>query len=133
MTNAYAINEAASRTAVAVDSVFIFIAAVCLFFFLLVEGLLIYFAIRYRQRRGQEAAASSDVTSNVVLETVWIIIPSLVVVSFFVYGYIVFRDLRTPPPGASDINVVARQFFYTFEYPDGRKAIGELRVAIIPP
>ena len=40
----------------------------------------------------------------------------------------VFRDLRTPVPGAADIHVVAKQFFYTFQYPDGRKAVNELRV-----
>lgn len=128
MTSAHTIGQAASRTTVAVDSVFLFIAGVCLFFFLLVEGLLIYFAIRYRRRRGQEAAAASDVTSNVVLETIWILIPSIVVIAFFAYGYMVFRDLRAARPGASDIQVTARQFLYEFRYPDGRRSAGELRV-----
>ncbi len=128
MTHAFAAQEAASRTAVQVDAVFIFIAAVSLFFFLLVEGMLVYFAVRYRRRKGEEAAALSDVKSNTLLETVWIVIPSLVVVAFFYYGYVVFRDMRAPRPGAEDVNVVARQFFYTFQYPDGRKVVNELRV-----
>ncbi len=129
MMHAYAAQEAASRTAVQVDAVFVFIAAVSLFFFLLVEGMLIYFAVKYRRRKGEEAAALSDARSNTVLETVWIVIPSLVVVAFFYYGYVVFRDMRTPVPGAADINVVAKQFFYVFQYPDGRKVVNELRVA----
>lgn len=127
MTGAFVAGEAASRTAARVDSVFLFIAAVCLFFFLLVEGLLVFFAIRYRRRRGREEP-SSVTTGNLFLETIWILIPSVVVISFFVYGYVVFRDIRSPRAGASDIHVVARQFFYEFRYPDGRKSIGELRV-----
>ena len=51
MANAYALGEAASRTTGQVDALFLFITVVSLFFFLLVEGLLIYFAIRYRRRR----------------------------------------------------------------------------------
>lgn len=128
MTHAMAAQESASRTAAQVDAVFLFIAVVSLFFFLLVEGMLIYFAVKYRRRKGEEAAALSDVRSNLLLETVWVIIPSLVVIAFFYYGYVVFRDMRTPVPGAGDINVVARQFSYTFQYPDGRKAVNELRV-----
>jgi cytochrome c oxidase subunit 2 len=123
MTNAYAVQEAASRSAVQIDAVFIFITVVSLFFFFLVEGLLIYFAIRYRRKKASEDAATSDVTSNLVLEIVWVLIPSLVVLAFFTYGYVVYRDVNTPSPGASDINVTAQQFFYEFKYPDGRTLI----------
>ena len=128
MANAYALGEAASRTTGQVDALFLFIAGVSLFFFLLVEGLLIYFAIRYRKRKGAEAVETPDIRGNFLLETVWILIPSLVVVAFFYYGYIVFRDIRTPPPGATDIHAVSRQWLFEFRYPDGRKSINELRV-----
>jgi len=128
MTNAYAAHEAASRTALQIDAVFLFIAAVSLFFFFFVEGLLIYFAIRYRRKKASEDRATSNVTSNLVLEVVWVLIPSLVVLAFFVYGYVVYRDVTTQPPGSSDINVVAQQFFFEFKYPDGRTEAGQLHV-----
>lgn len=133
MTGGPGLQEAASRTAAHVDAVFLFIAATSLLFFLLVEGMLIYFAIRYRRRRGADAVASSAVRSNVVLESIWILIPSIVVVAFFAYGYVVFRDMRAPVPGAFDIQVTARQFLYEFRYPDGRTSIGELRVPVGKP
>jgi cytochrome c oxidase subunit 2 len=128
MTSAYALSEAASRSAGQIDAVFIFIAAVSLFFFLLVEGLLIYFAVRYRRKKASEDRATSDVTSNLVLEVVWVLIPSLVVIAFFAYGYVVYRNVTTEAPGSSEINVVAQQFSYEFKYPDGRSEVGELRV-----
>src|SRR4030042_2988701 len=111
MTNAYAVQEAASRSAVQIDAVFIFITVVSLFFFFLVEGLLIYFAIRYRRKKASEDAATSDVTSNLVLEIVWVLIPSLVVLAFFAYGYVVYRGVQPPPPGTTAHKGTARHFF----------------------
>lgn len=128
MTNAYALGEAASRTTGQVDSLFLFITGVSLFFFLLVEGLLIYFAVKYRRKKGTEAAPTPDIRSHLLLETVWIVIPSLVVVAFFYYGFLVFRDIRAPVPGATDIHVAGKQFLFEFTYPDGSTGINELRV-----
>jgi len=128
MANAYALGEAASRTTGQVDALFLFITFVSLFFFLLVEGLLIYFAIRYRRRKGAEAAETPDIRGNLFLETVWILIPTIVVAGFFYYGYMVFRDIRTPSPGATDIHAVGRQWLFEFRYPDGSSSINELRV-----
>lgn len=128
MTNAYAAGEAASRSAVQIDAVFLFITVVSLFFFFLVEGLLIYFAIRYRRRKGSGDFATSEVKSNIVLEVVWVIIPSLVVIAFFIYGYLVYQDVTRPAPGSSDVYVTARQFMFEFRHSDGRSEVGELRV-----
>jgi cytochrome c oxidase subunit 2 len=128
MANAYALGEAASRTTTQVDSLFLFITVVSLFFFLLVEGLLIYFAIKYRRKKGAEPSATPDIRGNLLLEGIWIVIPTLVVAVFFYYGYRVFRDIRTPSPGATDIHAVGRQWLFEFRYPDGRSSINELRV-----
>src|SRR4030042_1651706 len=128
MENAYALGEAASRTTGQVDALFLFITVVSLFFFLLVEGLLISCAIRYRRRKGAEPSETPDIRGSLFLETVWVLIPTIVVASFFYYGYRVFRDIRTPSPGATDIHVMARQWLFEFRYPDGRSSINELRV-----
>ena len=133
MANAYALGEAASRTTGQVDALFLFITVVSLFFFLLVEGLLIYFAIKYRRKKGAGAAETPDIRSHLLLETVWVLIPSLVVVAFFYYGYLVFRDIRAPAPGATDIHVTARQFLFEFRYPDGRSSINEVTVPVGKP
>lgn len=130
MANAYTLGEAASRTTGEVDALFLFITVVSLFFFLLVEGLLIYFAIRYRRRKGAEPSETPDIRGNMLLETIWILIPTIVVASFFYYGYRVFRDIRTPTPGATDIHVVARQWLFEFRYPDGRSSINKIRVPV---
>ncbi|GAB4361826.1 MAG: cytochrome c oxidase subunit II [Deltaproteobacteria bacterium] len=133
MTRAFAAGEAVSRTAGQVDALFWFITGVSLFFFLLVEGLLIGFAIRYRRRKGEEAAATSEAKGNFLLESIWILVPSLVVIAFFLYGFIVFREMRTPLAGATDIRVIGRQFSFEFRYPDGRTEVGELHLPVGKP
>lgn len=116
-----------------VDSVFIFIFFVGLFFFLLTQGALIWFAIRYRRKKRAEEAETPFITGNRLLEAVWVVIPSLLLLAIFTYGYLVFRDIRTPPPGAAEINVTAKQWLYVFKYPDGRTAVNELRVPVGKP
>src|SRR4030066_203039 len=97
MANAFALGEAASRTTVQVDALFLFITLVSLFFFLLVEGLLIYFAIKYRRKKGAGAAETPDIRSHLLLETVWVLIPSLasddVSHSCFVPAYRIKQDM----------------------------------------
>ncbi len=116
-----------------VDSVFIFIFLVGLFFFLVTQGSLIYFAIRYRKRKQEKEASTPYITGNRFLEIVWVVIPSFLLLAIFIYGYLVFRDIRTPPPGAAEINVTAKQWLYVFKYPDGRTAINELHVPVGKP
>ncbi|HEX2768005.1 MAG TPA: c-type cytochrome, partial [Geobacteraceae bacterium] len=64
------------------------------------------------------------------LEIVWVVVPSLLLLAIFIYGYLVFRDIRTPPPGAAEINVTARQWLYVFNYPNGRSGINEVHVPV---
>lgn len=116
-----------------VDAVFIFILIIAGFFFIITQSLLIYFAIRYRKKPGQEPVATPYITGNQTLEIIWITIPSLLLVAIFAYGLVVFVKMRTPIPGATEIQVTASQFQWSFKYPDGRSAANELRLAIDKP
>jgi cytochrome c oxidase subunit 2 len=46
----------------------------------------------------------------------------------FVYGFVVFRDMRNPPADATEINVTAKQWLWQFEYYNGKKTLNELYV-----
>ena len=116
-----------------VDAVFIFILAICGFFFILTQGLLIYFALRYRRKKGEPPAATPYITGNAVLEGVWIVVPSLLLIAIFGYGFAVFVKLRTPLPGAAEVQVTASQFVWNFQYPDGRRSVNELRLPVGKP
>ncbi|HBG05826.1 MAG: cytochrome c oxidase subunit II [Geobacteraceae bacterium GWC2_58_44] len=116
-----------------VDGVFLFILAIAGFFFILTQGLLFYFAIRYRRKKGEEAADTPYITGNQTLEVIWIVIPSLLLVAIFAYGLFVFIKMTTPIPGAAEIQVTASQFQWSFKYQDGRTSVNELRLALGQP
>jgi cytochrome c oxidase subunit II len=119
---------AASSQAGRVDALFVMIAVIGGFFFFLTQGMLIYFAVKYRRRRPDRDNDTPAITGNPLLEFLWILIPSIVVVFIFYYGWRVYTDLRIPTAGATEVHVNARQWMYEIKYPDGRTAINEIRV-----
>jgi cytochrome c oxidase subunit II len=125
-------HESASAIAAQSDSVFIFILCIAAFFFVLTQGFLIYFAIRYRHKKGEERE-TPDIRSNLFLETFWIVIPTLLVFAIFVYGFVVYKKIVAPLPNAMEVGVVARQWMWEFKYPDGKTSINELRLPVGKP
>jgi cytochrome c oxidase subunit 2 len=119
---------AASSQAGRVDALFVVIAVIGGFFFFLTQGILIYFAVKYRRRLPDRDNVTPSITGNPLLEFLWILIPSLVVVAIFYYGWRVYADQRIYVAGATEVHVNARQWMYEIKYPDGRTAINEIRV-----
>lgn len=122
-----------SHIAGQVDDVFIFIAVVGLFFFVVTQGFLLYFAVKYRRTRVEGEVETPYITGNHILEIIWIVIPSLGVLAIFIYGFLVFQNMRTVPAGSMEINVTAGQWLYRFRYPDGRTVVNEVRVPVGKP
>ncbi|MEW6719030.1 MAG: cytochrome c oxidase subunit II [Thermodesulfobacteriota bacterium] len=119
---------AASEQAARVDGVFVMIAVIGGFFFFLTQGLLIWFAVKYRRRRPDRDNETPQITGNHLLEFFWVLIPSIVVVAIFYYGWRVYADLSGPPEAATEVHVNGRQWLYEVRYPDGRTAVNEIRV-----
>lgn len=118
--------EVASNLASKVDAVIWFITVISLIFFILISIFLIYFAIKYRRK--QENEETPYITGNYLLETVWTIIPSILLVVIFVYGFVVYKEMRTPPKDALEINVMGKQWLWQFKYNNGKTTLNELYV-----
>jgi len=111
-------NATANTTAV-VDQVFLLIIAVCIALFLLITVLMVGFVLRYRRSRHPKAEA---VESSTGLEIAWTVIPTLIVLAMFWWGYKGFKILRSPPADAMVVNVTGRMWDWSFTYADGRTA-----------
>lgn len=107
----------ASTEAGAVDLMFYLILWICVFFFALIMGLMVYFVIRFRSRIGEPAAESA--THNMPLEIVWTAIPLLLVIGIFVLGFRSYLALATPPQNAYEIQVTGQKWQWLFTYPNG--------------
>jgi len=99
------------------DAVFYPILYVTTFFFLVVVGLMLTFIVKYRRRKG--VAHGTGPTHNTILEVAWTGIPLLLVMVFFVLGFKGFLDIDQAPSGAVVIEVTAKQWTFSFKYPNG--------------
>ena len=102
-----------------VDNLFNFIMWLSIFFFVLIMVLMVVFVWRYRHRRGDDPSQSSRGSHSTALELTWTIIPTILVVIIFYYGFRGFLDMAVSPPNAYEIQVTARTWSWTFTYPNG--------------
>ena len=100
--------------------------------FILVEGLLVAFIVKYRQRGRSRAVEGAQVHGHTRLELIWTVIP---VVILCVIGIVVFVELPriNDAPAANDairITVVGHQYYWEYKYPGGARSIGTLHVPV---
>jgi cytochrome c oxidase subunit II len=85
-----------------------------------------YFAVKYR--RGKPADRSRVADHSVIVEVSWAVIPFLLTIGFFVYAAWMFFQLQRPPADALTIEVVAKQWMWKFQHPEGQSEIDDLHV-----
>jgi cytochrome c oxidase subunit II len=78
----------ASSAAGRVDMVFLFILVLCAAFLVLITALLIYFVIKYNKKRHPKGV---DIEGNTWLEIAWTVIPTVLFLSMFVFGWTNFN------------------------------------------
>ncbi len=108
---------AASTFAAEIDWFFMMILYISIFFFVLVVGAMVWFAIQFRRRPGYQG--DSKALHNNTLEIAWTVIPSLIVCWIFAQGVYGYMDMMTIPADTIDINVTARKWDWSFQYPNG--------------
>ncbi|MGM3304449.1 cytochrome c oxidase subunit II [Anabaena sp. WFMT] len=90
---------AASDEAVLVDGLFNTMMIVSTGIFLLVEGILIYAAVKYRRRAGDNEDGPA-IEGNVPLEILWTAIPAIIVLGISVYSFDVYNEIGGFDPHA---------------------------------
>ncbi|MFN3595801.1 MAG: cytochrome c oxidase subunit II [Rubricoccaceae bacterium] len=115
-----------STTAHEIDALFYFILYTGTALTLLVAVMAVYFAWKYRRRTQRDRL--TPVKESKALELSWIVIPTILVLVVFFWGFRAYVSTSIPPPNAYEINVKGQQFFWTFEYPNGLVTQNELVV-----
>lgn len=109
----------ASTYGPAVDQLFQIIMLVVVVMFFLTEGAMVIFLIRYRHNPARKSAYIHD---HRTLETIWTIIPALVLVFLAVSQQDTWSDIKMEMPSEDDsetyvVRVMAKQFSWHFWYP----------------
>jgi cytochrome c oxidase subunit II len=88
--------------------------------FVLVEGMLVLFAVRYRHRKSGRAIPP-QIHGNTRLEVAWTILPTLILAGVAVPTIATIWDLAAVPEGdVLEVNVLGHQWWWEFEYPEQR-------------
>jgi cytochrome c oxidase subunit II len=109
--------EATSNINDKVDSVFVFIFALSVLFLVGITATMVAFVIRYSHRRHPQPV---NIEGHTALEIAWTVIPLVLFLGMFVYGWTNFEYMRSAPRDAMVIEVNARQWSWSFKYPNGR-------------
>ena len=107
----------ASPFASDVDRVFNGILLVTAFFCLLIFAGMLFFAVKYRHRPGHEGGESPG--HSTALELTWTIVPTIIVLVIFYYGFRGYLDMVVVPPNAYEITVESKMWNWGFVYPNG--------------
>jgi cytochrome c oxidase subunit II len=108
-----------SNIAESVNQAFVIILSVIFFFLFGLTAVMIYFIFKYRESKNKIA---SQIHGNNTLEVIWTVIPLLIVIAMFYYGWTGYKVMESDPPkSAIHINVTARMWKWTFNYMNGKR------------
>jgi len=120
-----------STFAQSTDWAFYVITWISVLFFCIVVGAMLLFMIKYRRRPDQQMKPAP--THHTLLEITWSVVPLVIVIILFFVGFVGFSDQFTPPSNATNVEVDAKKWAFTFTYSNGGVSGGELWVEVNKP
>ena len=116
----------ASHTTVAFYVILGFTATI----FVIVEGLLIAFVIKYRRAGRARTDEGAQIHGHTRLELIWTVIPVLILCAIGITVFLELPKIRSAPAAANPIhiNVEGHQYYWQFDYPNHARSIGTLHV-----
>ncbi len=104
----------------AISSLFGVVLAIAVVVFVIVEGMLLFSAWRFRQRPN-DTTEPKQVHGNTRFEIAWTIAPAIIVVVLFVLALQTQQTLDAKPASAGDqltVKVIGHQWWWEYQYPD---------------
>ncbi len=106
-----------SNLAEAVDRAFIFIFAISFFFTIAITALMIYILVHFSRKRNK---SPQQFSGNTKLEIVWTVLPLIIVLMMFYFGWVGFAPMRQVPADAMPIKVIGLMWKWEFDYGNGK-------------
>jgi len=107
----------ASNFVEGVDFTFYLILGISVFFLVGITAVMIYFLFRYSKKRNPVA---TNIEGNYTLEIIWTVIPTILVVIMFYYGWSNYKPMINPPKGVMEIDATGQMWKWSFKYPNGK-------------
>ncbi|MBT5855584.1 cytochrome c oxidase subunit II [bacterium] len=123
--------EAISDIAGSVDSLFYFIFWISVLTFIGIMGVSLYFLVKYRASNNKPK--EKHITHNTLIEVVWTVVPTILCMVIFYWGFTDYMRLKTAPGDAIQIRVTGEKWLWNFDYANGTNTVGELAVPVDTP
>ncbi|SHI82295.1 cytochrome c oxidase subunit II [Aquimarina spongiae] len=123
--------ESASEHGVGYDQLMLISMVLIMFVQIITQGLLHYFAYKYRGKEGNKALFFAD---NDKLEFIWTIIPVIVLAGLIIYGLFTWTDIMNIDEKEGDpliIELYAYQFDWRARYSGEDNVLGKANVRFI--
>jgi len=120
---------AAAKQAHPIDTLYNVLVITTVPIFVLVTSMVLFSAWRFRMRAGEERLDGPPIHGNTRLEVIWTALPATLLASLVVYAAIVLHDVGVKKPNELVVNVVGRQWEWSFGYPAYHDAQGQEIVA----
>jgi len=120
----------ASKQRDRIDFVFWFTTGICIAVFAFVAAVIAYSLIKFRVRPDDDSDGP-PIHGHTGIEIVWTAVPAVLVAAISVVSGVVLVQNENVPKDHLDVNVTARQFAWTFSYPDeGDLTSAQLRLPV---
>lgn len=129
--NDFFLPPAKSTTAGEVDALFNFIHIISFILLIGITFCIIYFAYKYRRKSDHEV--TPVMTHNNKLEVTWSVIPLILVLIVFGWGFRDYMDMYNTPDDAYEVKVTGQMWSWQFQYDNGATSSNELRVPVDRP
>jgi cytochrome c oxidase subunit 2 len=113
-----------------ITDAYVFVLVFTGIIFVLVEGALVLFAVRYRRGRRARTAEGPQIHGATRLEIIWTVVPVLILAAIGTFVFWKLPGISGPPSAnaanETNITVEGRQFYWMFRYPNGAISIGTM-------
>ena len=109
----------ASNLADGVDRAFVFIFAVAFIFIIGITAFMIWTVIKYNRKKNKPA---KQFTGSTTMEIIWTVIPTILVLLMFYFGWVGFAPMRQVPDDAMTVKAIGRMWEWEFDYGEGKLA-----------
>ena len=116
-----------------IDSLYYFILYISILIFVGIFAFGLYYIVKYKRSKNNPVA-TSQLGHHYTIEILWTVIPLILVLIVFYWGFSDYLKLRVSESNAERIYVIGRKWNWQFDYPNqGIKKLGELVVPVNKP
>ncbi|HLX33365.1 MAG TPA: cytochrome c oxidase subunit II [Gaiellaceae bacterium] len=100
--------------------------------FVIVEGALVAFVVKYRSRGRARTVEGAQVYGHTRLELIWTVIPVLILAVIAAVVFVELPKIANAPAAADPIHITVEghQFYWQFDYPNQARSIGTMYVPV---